>query len=140
MPPGPKPGGIRVSGLGQVVGRPDKLSPPWLTASNSTCYAAEMETSTATISVLQVTAIHAGRVLALADVELILDGVSLVIHGVQVRADASKTEITLPNYRAPDGSWRTAVTLPDEVRGPMGDAVIAAAMEIGILMEKAAVV
>jgi stage V sporulation protein G len=98
-----------------------------------------METSTATISVLQVTAIHAGRVLALADVELILDGVSLVIHGVQVRADASKTEITLPNYRAPDGSWKTAVTLPDDVRGPMADVVIAAAMEIGILMEKAAI-
>ena len=124
----------------QLVGKPDKFTPRWLTAANSTCYAAAMETSTATISVLQVTAIHAGRVLALADVELILDGVSLVIHGVQVRADASKTEITLPNYRAPDGSWRTAVTLPDEVRGPMGDAVIAAAMEIGILMEKAAVV
>ena len=93
-------------------------------------------TSAVTISVLQVTAIHAGRVLALADVELILDGVSIVIHGVQVRADAAKTEITLPNYRAPDGSWKTAVTLPDEIRGPMGDAVIAAAMEIGILKEK----
>jgi stage V sporulation protein G len=98
-----------------------------------------METSTATISVLQVTPIHAGRVLALADVELMLDGVSLIIHGVQVRADASKTEITLPNYRAPDGSWKTAVTLPDEIRGPMGDAVIAAAMEIGILMESSTV-
>jgi stage V sporulation protein G len=99
-----------------------------------------METSTATISVLQVTPIHAGRVLALADVELILDGVSLVIHGVQVRADASKTEITLPNYRAPDGSWKTAVTLPDEVRGPMADVVIAAAMEAGLLVENSTVV
>ncbi|CAA7620434.1 conserved hypothetical protein [Candidatus Terasakiella magnetica] len=95
-----------------------------------------METSTATISVIQVTAINAGRVLALADVELVLDGVPLVIHGVQVRADASKTEITLPNYRAPDGSWRAAVTLPDEIRGPMGDAVIAAAMEAGLLVER----
>ncbi len=37
-----------------------------------------METSTATISVIQVTAINAGRVLALADVELIHDGVSLI--------------------------------------------------------------
>ena len=99
-----------------------------------------METSTATISVQKITAIHAGRVLALADVELILDGVSLVIHGVQVRADACKTEITLPNYRAPDGSWKTAVTLPDEVRGPMADVVIAAAMEAGLLVEKTAAV
>ncbi|CAA7614174.1 hypothetical protein [Magnetospirillum sp. SS-4] len=99
-----------------------------------------METSTSTISVQKITAIHAGRVLALADVGLILDGVSLVIHGVQVRADASKTEITLPNYRAPDGSWKTAVTLPDEVRGPRADAMIAAAMEAGLLVEKALVV
>lgn len=72
----------------QFVGKPDKLSRRWLTAANSTCYAAEMETSTATISVLQVTPIHAGRVLALANVELILDGVSIILHGVQVRADA----------------------------------------------------
>jgi stage V sporulation protein G len=97
-----------------------------------------METSTATINVLNITPVHAGRLLALADVELLIDGVSVILRGVQVRADASKTEITLPNYRAPDGSWRTAVTLPDEIRGPMGDAVIAAAMEVGLLMEKAA--
>ncbi len=124
--------------LPNLSGAPDNFPPLRLTDPIIACYAADMETSTATISVIQVTAIHAGRVLALADVELILDGVSLVIHGVQVRADAAKTEITLPNYRAPDGSWRTAVTLPDEIRGPMGDAVIAAAMEIGILKEKAA--
>ncbi|WP_160295478.1 hypothetical protein [Paramagnetospirillum magnetotacticum] len=43
------------------------------------------------------------------------------------------------NYRAPSGSWRTAITLPDEVRGPIGDAVIASAMEIGLLVEKAVV-
>ena len=74
--------------------------------------------------------------LALADVELILAGVSLVIHGVQVRADASKTEITHPNFRAPNGSLRTAATFPDEIRRPMGDAVIAAAMEAGLLKER----
>ncbi|OAN50592.1 hypothetical protein A6A04_17995 [Paramagnetospirillum marisnigri] len=96
-----------------------------------------METSTATITVLTITPVHAGRLLALADVELVIDGVSIVIHGIQVRADGSKTEITLPNYRAPDGSWRTAVTLPEEVRGPMGDAVMAAGLEAGLLMEKA---
>jgi stage V sporulation protein G len=99
-----------------------------------------METSTATINVLNITSVHAGRLLALADVELLIDGVAIVLHGVQVRADGSKTEITLPNYRAPDGSWRTAVTLPEEVRGPMGDAVMAAGLEAGLLMEKAAVV
>ncbi|CUW40036.1 protein of unknown function [Magnetospirillum sp. XM-1] len=30
----------------------------------------------------------------------------------------------------------TAVTLPDELKGPMGDVVMAAAIEAGILVEK----
>jgi stage V sporulation protein G len=53
------------------------------------CYTADMETSTATISVIQVTAINAGRVLALADVELILDGVSFSEQARLVRAIGS---------------------------------------------------
>jgi stage V sporulation protein G len=41
------------------------------------------------ISVIQVTAINAGRVLALADVELILDGVSFSEQARLVRAIGS---------------------------------------------------
>ncbi|ARJ67926.1 hypothetical protein WV31_20870 [Magnetospirillum sp. ME-1] len=46
------------------------------------------------------------------------------------------TAMTLPKYRAPDGTRMTAVTLPDELKGPMGDVVMAAAIEAGILVEK----
>ncbi|RAU23230.1 hypothetical protein CU669_03480 [Paramagnetospirillum kuznetsovii] len=96
-----------------------------------------MDTTTASIAVLKVSPVNnAGKLLALADVSILLDGVEIVIHGIQVRADAGGTEVTLPKYRSPSGAWVTAVTLPDEVRGPMGDAVMAAAIEAGILVEK----
>lgn len=95
-------------------------------------------TATATITVLGISPVRAGRLVALADVALVLDGVEVVIHGVQVRADAGQTEVTLPTYRCPSGEWRPAVTLPEEVRGPMGDAVMVAGLEAGLLREKAA--
>ena len=63
---------------------------------------------------------NAGKLLALADVALMLDGVEITIHGVWVRADADRTEAALPKYRAPNGEWATAIMLPREVRGPMG--------------------
>ena len=74
--------------------------------------------------------------LALADIEIVIDGVALAIHGIQVRADANGTEVALPRYRAPNGEWKTAVTLPEELKGPMGDAVLAAGIEAGVLAER----
>jgi len=98
-----------------------------------------LDTTTAVITVLKVSPVYnAGKLLALADVELVLDDVPLVIHGVQVRADGDGTAITLPKYRSPSGEWTTAITLPDEVRGPMGDMVIAAGIEAGLLKERGA--
>ncbi|OAN44499.1 hypothetical protein [Magnetospirillum moscoviense] len=96
-----------------------------------------MCTTSAIITANRVTPVsNAGKLLALADVSILMDGVEIVIHGVQIRADASGTEVTLPKYRAPDGTWMTAISLPDELKGPMGDVVMAAAIEAGILMEK----
>lgn len=98
-----------------------------------------VDTGTATISVVGLipTPNH-GDLLALADVEVTFDGVSVVVHGVQLRADGKRTEVRLPQYRAPDGAWKAAISLPDEVRGPMGDAVIAAGLELGLLRERVA--
>ncbi len=74
-------------------------------------------------------------VLALADVEIILDGVSITLHGVQLRANGQRTEVSLPRYRTPAGEWKAAVTLPEELRAPIADVVIAAALEAGIVRE-----
>lgn len=95
-----------------------------------------METTSATITVLDLRPVNHGKLLALADVELAIEGVVMVIHGVQVRADAEKTEVTLPTYRASDGSWKSAITLPDELRGSMGDIVMAAGIDAGILKQR----
>ena len=79
-----------------------------------------------------------GNLLALADVEVLLDGISIILHGVQLCATAERTEVRLPKYRGVDGTWLAAITLPDEVKGPMGDAVMAAGIEAGVLREKVA--
>jgi stage V sporulation protein G len=95
------------------------------------------DTTTVIITVLDISPLkNRGKLLALADVELVLDEVGVVIHGIQVCADGDGTKIALPRYRAPNGEWMTAISLPDEVKGPMGDAVIAAGIEAGLLKER----
>lgn len=93
-------------------------------------------TSTATITVLSISPIHSGQLLALADVELVIDGIDLVICGVQVRGTAQHSEIRLPTYRAPDGSWKSAILLRDEIKAAMGAAVEEAALGAGILKRR----
>jgi len=97
-----------------------------------------MESTTVTIAVLGITPVSkTSKLLALADVEIVIDGIAIVIHGVQVMADRSGTEVRLPEYRAPSGEWVSAISLPEEVREPMANAVLAAGLEIGMLKERA---
>ena len=99
----------------------------------------EQSTTTVQITVLHLVPTQGrGNLLALADVEVLLDGVSIILHGVQVCATSERTEVRLPKYRGADGNWVAAITLPDEVKGPMGDAVMAAGIEAGVLREKVA--
>lgn len=93
------------------------------------------ETLPVRVEVLALHPFSGSGVLALADVELTVGGIALILHGVQLRADAHKTEVTLPRYRDASGAWKAAVTLPEELRGPVGDVVIAAALEAGLLRE-----
>lgn len=94
------------------------------------------ETALVTARVLDLSPCHHSDLLALADVEIVVAGVAFVLHGVQLRADTRRTQVTLPRYRATDGEWRAAVTLPEELRGPVGDVVIAAGLDAGILKDK----
>ncbi|WP_191057985.1 hypothetical protein [Geminicoccus harenae] len=96
------------------------------------------DTTLITATVLDVQPMPKGRLLALASVELVLDGVPLVLHGVQVIrlkhpvTGEEATGVDLPRYRAPDGSWRQAVELPPELRRPLGDAVLEQCCALGI--------
>ena len=69
-------------------------------------------TTLITATVLQVQPVAKGKLLALASVELVLEGVPLVLHGVQVNrtrhpvTGEEATGVDLPRYRATDGIWR----------------------------------
>jgi hypothetical protein len=49
----------------------------------------------------------------------------LVIHGVRaIRVHPIGTRIDPPMFRDENGVWRRAITLPDEICGPIGRAVL----------------
>jgi stage V sporulation protein G len=89
--------------------------------------------SRVSITVLSVTPARAGKLFALASVEVDIDGVQIAIHGIRaLRVDNTGTRIELPRFRGLNGQWQTAITIPEEVRGPIGDAVLNALVERGL--------
>ncbi|EME71927.1 hypothetical protein H261_00070 [Paramagnetospirillum caucaseum] len=73
-----------------------------------------------------------GRLLALADVVIEIAGIEIIINSVRVEADSNGTAVRLPV----DRQKRPLVVLPDEVRNALGDTVLAAGIEAGILKER----
>jgi hypothetical protein len=87
------------------------------------------------ITVLSVKPVKLGKIFALASVEIDIDGVLLVIHGVRaMRVHPLGTRIELPMFRDENGIWRRAITLPDEICGPMGRAVLDELVERGLAL------
>jgi stage V sporulation protein G len=92
----------------------------------------QAEASLVSIRVLSVTPLRASKLFALASVEIDIDGIQIAIHGVRALNAAGGTRIELPQFRDPSGALRPAITLPEEVRGPIGDAVIDELVERGL--------
>jgi stage V sporulation protein G len=85
------------------------------------------------LTVLAVEPVSSGKLFALVTAEVDIEGVSVVIHGIQaLRCDPAGTRIELPKFRDHTGTWRSAVTLPDEIKGPLGDAVLETLIERGL--------
>ena len=81
--------------------------------------------SIVSITVLSIKPVNLSRIFALASVEIDIDGLMLVLHGVRaLRLQSIGTLIDLPMFRDENGVWRHAVTLPDEISGPIGKAVL----------------
>jgi hypothetical protein len=58
----------------------------------------------------------AGRLLALASVEIDLEGVVILVQGVQVIRHRGHVTTQAPRFRNPKtGAWTPAVVLPDEL-------------------------
>src|ERR1700722_16600215 len=100
----------------------------------------QAETRAVSITVLAVTSAQAGRLFALASVEIDIDGIQVQVHGIRaLRVAPAGTRIELPKFRAAAGMMRPAVSLPDEVRRPIGDAVLEALIERGLAARRFAV-
>lgn len=96
------------------------------------------DTALVEVSVGNIRVIGQGRVLALASAELAVDGVSFALHGIQVirtkdvATGKSAIGVDLPRYRDPAGLRQTSIDLPNELRKPLGDAVLERCCELKI--------
>jgi hypothetical protein len=64
-------------------------------------------------------------------------GVAFEIMGVQARRlPEGGTSVCLPTFKDEGGVWRPAIKLPDEVRAPLADAVLAFLLEEGLARRK----
>lgn len=86
------------------------------------------DTTTVAVEVLNVRpATGNGGLIALADAEVLVDGVSLLIHGLRVsRLSDGRMGVEAPTTRNEAGRWVPAVTLPPELGRAMASAVLAA--------------
>jgi hypothetical protein len=74
-------------------------------------------TATVTFTVTDVERVEgAGRLAALAAIEIELDGVALTVQGVRVLRHNNRITTEPPRYRDPrTGRWLPALILPDEL-------------------------
>ena len=94
-------------------------------------------TAPASITVLSVTPIRVGKLVALAAVEVDIDGVAIEIHGIRaMHVPPAATRIEVPTYRDAAGRSRAAIVLPEEVCGPIGDAVLDRLVELGLAVRR----
>jgi len=92
----------------------------------------QTESGLVSIRVLSVTPMRAGKLFALASVEIDIDGIQIAIHGIRAIKTADGTRIELPQFRDQSGALRPTITVPDEVRSAIGDAVLDELIEHGL--------
>ncbi|MFN8924437.1 MAG: hypothetical protein ACK5WM_02680 [Rhodospirillales bacterium] len=95
------------------------------------------ETVGVTAELFALRPVRAGRIIAFADVRILVAGVEFVVNGVQVSrardtSGREATSVTVPTYRDEGGRWVAAIELPDELRKPLGDTVLEACVERGL--------
>jgi hypothetical protein len=75
------------------------------------------DTSTVTFTVIDLERVEgAGRLAALAAIEIVLDGVALTMQGLRVIRQNNRITTEAPRYRNPaTGQWQPALILPDEL-------------------------
>lgn len=84
------------------------------------------DTTTVAVEVLAVRPITgSGGLIALADCEVLVDGVSILVHGLRVsRLSDGRMGVEAPTTRNEAGRWVPAVTLPPELGRAMAEVVL----------------
>jgi|SRR5579859_85147 len=96
-----------------------------------------MESEPVSICILNLEQVHSKSVYALMDIELVLNGVSFRIHGVQARHVAGGgTSIHLPTYRTASSTWHAAVSLRPELVEGICDHVLGFLQEAGFASQR----
>jgi hypothetical protein len=102
---------------------------------------ASSETALITVTVLDVQAVQKGQVIALAAVEIELDGVAFIINGLQVIRTKEPSQQPRGYGRGPAAlprtgwEWKPAIKLPDELREPITAAILEQCCDRGIVSE-----
>jgi stage V sporulation protein G len=97
----------------------------------------QFDSALVAFSVTNARAISSKFLFALVDVEMQVAGVSFAILGIQARnAPNGCTSVHLPTYRDTNGEWRSSVRLPEELREPLADAVLAFLVDEGLARRK----
>ena len=70
--------------------------------------------------------VNAGKLVALAEVGITVEGVEFRIQGVRVmRLPTGLLAVEAPRFRRPGGEWVPAVTLPRELKQAIADEILA---------------
>lgn len=73
----------------------------------------------------QVERVNAGKLVALAEVGITVEGVEFRIQGVRVmRLPTGLLAVEAPRFRRPGGEWVAAVTLPEELKQAIADEIL----------------
>ena len=91
------------------------------------------DTTPVTFTVSNARAVASKTIFALVDIDVQVAGIIFGIMGVQARREPDgQTSIRLPTFKDSGGTWRPAIRLPDEVRLPLAEAVLAFLIEEGL--------
>lgn len=82
------------------------------------------DTAAVAVEVLRLDPVNRGPLLALAVVEIEVDGIALRLQGVRVLRNPGGVECAAPVFRGPDGRWYPAAVLPPEVQQAIADVVL----------------
>lgn len=83
------------------------------------------DTAPVTITVLAIEPLTAGRLIGLAAVEIIIDGIGIVLQGVRIERSGPHVLTALaPTFRDRTGTATPAVILPPELGAAIASAVL----------------